>query len=132
MPFYRFRLRDGADLLEDECGTWLPNLPAASEHACAVARELMEHRERESRHCKIKIYAENRGPLLVIPFAAVDPTLDHLGLRDRQLIERTSTLIGTLKATLVECTMTYLYSRALSARMRRRPYVVADRGRRVL
>ena len=65
---------------------------------------------------------------MVVPFATVDPTLDHLDGDSRAKIEGFSALVAEAKATMTECKMTLLASRATEARLQRRPYIAADRG----
>ena len=49
MPRFYFHVRDGKDLIEDEEGNDLPDLPSALAEAEAPAREIMADRLRQGR-----------------------------------------------------------------------------------
>jgi Domain of unknown function (DUF6894) len=85
MPFYRFALHDGESAFEDE-GVWLANDEQAIEHAHGVARELMHARESQTRGWHIDVFEDGRQ-VYRVPFARIDPTLDHLGPQERTTVE---------------------------------------------
>src|SRR5215472_8308926 len=77
MPRYTFKLRDDDNGVEDDF-VILPNAEIAHSYACDVVRELMDHRERSTRHWRLDVYQDNSEKVFEIPFSALDHTLDHL------------------------------------------------------
>ena len=77
MPTYTFKLRNGGSGVEDDTGLSLPNAQSAFDYAHGVVRELMMHRERQTRDWHLDVY-EDGTKIFAIPFATV-PT--ELGMR---------------------------------------------------
>ena len=69
--------------------------------------------------------------VLTLPFATVDPTLDHLQPELRQLIERLSESQRQLAETMFSSEALMYYERATAARWSGRPYLAARFGQRV-
>jgi hypothetical protein len=132
MPIYTFDLRDGTEGVEDRTGADLPDRDAALQYAHEVALELMSCRERQTRCWRLDVY-EDHGPRVIeLPFASIDPTLDHLdpkvrrnlaGLYDRQRSLRE--VIHLARSTMHE-------SRALVARSRGKPYLAVHAGKKTI
>src|SRR5215469_16101253 len=79
MAIYTFRLRDGRGDVEDATGVELPDRDRAFRYANAVVHKLMRSRELETRSWRLEIYeGGDDRPICEIPFASVDPSLDHL------------------------------------------------------
>jgi hypothetical protein len=131
MPRYYFNLRDGTGSLADPYGTDLADDGTAGNHARAVARELMRHCELQRRHWLLEVYNEHGKPLFAVPFASVDCTLDHVAPQRRHLIEQTSERRRILAEVISDCRQTLQKSRAIQARARGKPYLIAERGRRI-
>ena len=134
MPTYTFKLRDGRGGLEDATGVALPNRDAALRYGHDVVHELMRSRELETRPWCLEVYEGdgNDSPIGEIPFASVDPSLDHLAPNLRTMVEGVSErkrllsdVIHTVKDTIQE-------SRALVARARGKPYLASRFGRPVI
>ena len=87
MPTYQFNLktRDGAII--DPEGTDLPNDASAYAYAEAVARELMAHREPQTRFWRLEVRDNSRLPKRDLLFASIDATLSHLTPELRSSVE---------------------------------------------
>jgi len=131
MALYHFNLRDGRGGVADLEGTDLPNLGAAKAHATLVARELLYHNELRSRAWQLDVYDEDGELGFVLPFASVDPTLDHLGGPLRGLVERLSESKRTITETMFGLESMRYCARAANARRTGRPYLTARFGQRV-
>src|SRR5262245_22568509 len=125
MPVYTFRLRDGHGDVEDTTGVQFSDRDSALGYARDVVDELMRSREAETRPWCLDVYEgdEADSPIGEIPFASVDPSLDHLTPKYRAMVESVSErkrllsdVIHTVKGTLME-------SQALVARARGKPYL---------
>ena len=134
MPTYTFKLRDGRGGLEDASGVTLPDRETALRYAHDVIHELMRSRELETRSWCLEVYenGENDSPICEVPFASLDPSLDHLAPNFRTMVEGISErkrllsdVIHTVKDTIQE-------SRALVARARGKPYLASRFGRAVI
>jgi len=132
MPKYKFKLSDDSGGVEDDFGVSLPNAEIAYRYACDVARELMDHRERRVRHWRLDVYEDNGEKVFEIPFASVDQTLDHLTPDCRAAVEQCAQRIRSLKDVYYDATLTRRESQSLVARSRGKPYLAADRGRKVI
>jgi hypothetical protein len=77
MPTYTFKLSNGGSGVEDDTGLSLPNTESAFDYAHGVVRELMLHREQQTRDWRLDVY-EDGAKVFAIPFATV-PT--ELGMR---------------------------------------------------
>jgi hypothetical protein len=88
MPVYTFKLRDGRGGVEDTAGVKLPGRASAIRYAHDVVHELMRSREVETRSWCLEVFeAETDRPTFELPFASVDPSLDHLTPKFRTLVE---------------------------------------------
>jgi uncharacterized protein DUF6894 len=127
MPLYTFELQDGECPVEDETGMWFADRDDAVEHARNVARQLMTAREREARAWRLDVY-EDGQPVCQIPFASIDPTLDHLTPHLRSTVEASCESIRSFKQVVAAAYETVRESRALVARAQGRPYLATERG----
>lgn len=75
MRLFYFILKRGGDSIADREGQEFPDEIAARRHAIAVARELMLHRETETRTWRIQVCDDYLLPLFEEPFAQIDETL---------------------------------------------------------
>jgi hypothetical protein len=133
MPVYTFKLRDGRGGVEDATGVAFPSRDSALRYAHDVVHELMRSREIETRPWCLAIYeGADDSPICEIPFASVDPSLDHLAPTLRSMVESMSErkrllsdVIHTAKGTIQE-------SRALVARARGKPYLASRFGKAVI
>jgi hypothetical protein len=132
MPRYTFKLRDDDHGLEDDFGVSLPNNEIAHSYACDVVRELMDHREQRTRHWRLDVYEDNAEKVFEIPFASVDQTLDHLRPDYRAAVQQCAQRIRSLKDVYYAATLTRRESQSLVARSRGKPYLAADRGRKII
>jgi hypothetical protein len=131
LPRYTFKLCDDAGGVEDDIGVSLPNAEMAYRYACDVASELMSCRELRTRHWQLDVY-DGMEKLFEIPFASLDPTLDHLTAEQRELIEHNSRLMRSLRDAVHAASLTGREARSLVARSRGKPYLAAERGRKVI
>ena len=127
MAAYTFRLLDGCGEVEDETGVNFGHPDHAIRYARDVVHELMRNRELETRSWRLDVYENGDGPICTIPFASIDPTLDHLlpNLRTEALSERQRLFREALHAA----NATVRESRALVARSRGKPYLATQFGR---
>ena len=132
MPVYTFELRDGDRKIEDDDGVNLPDRDHAFHYALDVAHELMSCREAQTRSWRLDVYEGNREQIFQLPFARIDPTLDHLVPEVRKAVERTSDLSRSLKETMAAARVTVRESRALVALSRGRPYLATEMGERTI
>jgi hypothetical protein len=135
MPIYSFTLRDGSGILEDENGVELPDDNSANQYGHDVAHELMKSRELETRSWCLDVYEEGGGRIGEIPFARVDPTLDHLTPKWRTAVEGIAERKRLLGDVISAVDATVQESRALVARARqavpREPVRQTDHPRRL-
>jgi hypothetical protein len=92
----------------------------------------MDHREQRTRHWRLDVYEDNAEKVFEIRFASVYQTLDHLTPDYRAAVERCAQRIRSLKDVYYDATLTRRESQSLVARSRGKPYLVADRGRKVI
>jgi hypothetical protein len=128
MPRYTFELQDGEHPIGDGSGVWFDDRESALGHAQAVARELMSARERETRTWRLDVY-EDGNRIEQIPFAHLDPTLDHLHPTLRTSVERACNSARDFRQAMSTARATLRESRALVARSRGKPYLATDRGK---
>jgi hypothetical protein len=88
MPVYYFNLCNGGAGLLDQDGAELPDLDAAKAYAAQIARELMNRDEHKKRPGRLDVVDADGERVFEVPFAAVDPSLDHLEPELRALVER--------------------------------------------
>jgi hypothetical protein len=132
MPRYTFRLRDDDAGVEDDTGVSLPDVEVAYRYACDVVHELMNCREQRTRFWQLDVYEGEGKKVFEIPFARLDPTLDHLTAPLRDMIEHNARRVRSLKDTLCATQATVQETRSLVARSRGKPYLAAVRGRKII
>jgi hypothetical protein len=132
MPRYTFKLCDDGGGVEDNVGVNLPDGETAYRYACDVASELMNCRELRTRHWRLDVYQDDRKKIFEIPFAKLDPTLDHLTMEHRELVEHNSRLIRSLEDAVYAAKLSGSEARSLVALSRGKPYLATDRGRKVI
>jgi hypothetical protein len=128
MPVYTFNLRDGEDGAEDQTGVTLPDRDQAYQYASEVAHELMKGWEPQARFWRLDVY-EDSELIFAIPFASIDPTLDHMAPKLRAGLETIYDRQRSHKEAMHEARATARESRALVAQSRGKPYLATDRGR---
>jgi len=131
MPIYTFRLRDGRGDMEDTTGVQLPDRDSALRYARDVVQELMRSREVETRAWCLDVYEGDTAdsPICNIPFASVDPSLDHLTPKYRSMMEVMSERKRLLGDVIHAAHATIQESRALVARAQGRPYLACRFGK---
>ena len=133
MAIYTFRLRDGRGDVEDATGVELPDGDRAFRYANAVVHELMRSRELETRSWRLEIYeGGDDRPICEIPFASVDPSLDHLTPKLRTMVESISERKRLLGDVIHSAKGTIQESRALVARARGKPYLASRFGKPII
>ncbi|SRR5579884_1752709 len=132
MPTYTFKLRDGDCGLEDRTGVSLPDLNHARRYARDVARELMSHREGQTRYWRLDVYGERGEQVFTLPFASVDSTLDHLLPEFRARIEQTCDQRRSLCEAIFAAHAAVREAQALVSRSRGKPYVASRDGQRTI
>jgi hypothetical protein len=132
MPVYTFELRDGDRTVEDGSGVHLPDRDRAFQYALDVAQELMSCREAQTRTWRLDVYDSNGGRIFELPFASIDPTLDHLAPEMRTTVERVCDRHRSLREAMAAARVTVRESRALVALSRGRPYLATELGERTI
>lgn len=132
MPLYTFKLRQGSAPLADDAGIHLPDREQALVYGKEVARELMQGREAKTRSWRLDIYENHGDRVFELPFAAIDPTLDHLVPEFRSTVERLSNAYRSWQETVHAARVTMRESRALVARSRGKPYLATFAGERTI
>jgi hypothetical protein len=131
MSIYYFNLRDGGAGVLDLEGIELPNLSAAKAYAVQVARELLRPNEIKKRGWRLDVCDGEGKRVFVVPFAQVDPSLDHLEPGLRKLIEQVAEACRRLGETMFTSETLVRHSRATDARRMGKPYLAARHGQRV-
>ncbi len=131
MPRYTFKLSDDDNGVEDDFGVSLPNAESAFRYACDVVGELMNRREQATRDWRLDVY-EDGNNVFALPFASVDHTLDHLRPDYRKAVELISGQRRALKDAWEQTKITEREAKALVARSRGKPYLAADRGKKII
>jgi hypothetical protein len=123
---YTLELRDGSNWIEDEVA--MPDRERAFEYARTVVRELMCCRERQTRTWRLDVYEDKGERVFAIPFARFDETLGNLSSKGRETIADLCDRRRTLEEAISTAVVTMRESRALVARSRGKPYLVAAFG----
>ena len=132
MPNYTFELRDGSDPIEDDVGVSLTDRQDAYQYARGVVRELMSGREAQTRTWRLDVYENSAERVFAIPFATIDATLDALDPEFRALVERACERNRALREVISDVQTTVQEARALVARSRGKPYLIANLGKRTI
>ena len=125
MPRYTLELNDGEYPSSDD--VWFTDREHAIDHAHTVARELMFGRELGCRTWRLDVY-ENGTLIHKIPFASIDPALDHLGPVLRMTVEQSCDTLRSYREAVCAAQATMREGRALVARSRGKPYLATERG----
>ncbi len=131
MPTYTFKLHDGKSGLEDKTGVGLRDREQALHYARSVIHELANCREVQTRLWRLDVY-ESDQRIFEIPFASVDPTLDHLHPIYRTIVEDACDRQRSFSSALHTAWLTVQESRALVARSRGKPYLASRFGRSII
>lgn len=131
MTQYVFDLHDGRGIATVGEQLEFPGDEAAFNHGQDVVRDLMRNRYLQTRSWRLDIFRANGECVAQLPFAQLDPTLDHLISPARALIERWSQSRLALAEEIAVARATIREARALVAQSRGKPYVVAVGGRTV-
>src|SRR5262249_44204760 len=129
MPTYTFKMLDGCGDVEDESGVSLRDHDHALRYARDVIHELMRNREVETRSWRLDVYENGDGPIYAIPFAGIDPTLDHLVPKLRTMVEAMCERKGLPGKVVPVVTAPRQEPRLLVARPRAKPYLPSRFGR---
>jgi hypothetical protein len=132
MPVYTFELRDGDRTIQDSSGVHLPDRDRAFQYARDVAHELMSCREAQTRSWRLDVYDDDAERIFELPFARIDPTLDHLVPEMRTTVERMCDRYRSLREAMAAARITVRESRALVALSRGRPYLATELGERTI
>ena len=132
MPNYRFALRDGQGDIDDESAVALADEADALRYARTVVHELMRSREAQTRTWRLDVYDEAGECLIALPFASLDPTLDHLRPELRTLVEKYCDRRRAVGETIHSVGTTVRESQALLAQSRGKLYVAARSGRKTI
>ena len=132
MPNYTFELRDGRGGLDDETAVWFTDRAHASRYAQTIVHELMRSRETQTRTWRLDVYDEGGTRVIELPFASLDPTLDHLRPELRAMVEKFCDRRRAVDEMIYAACNTVRESQALVARSRGRLYVAASSGEKTI
>lgn len=132
MPHYTFKLSGAFALLSDDTGLYLPDRERAFVYAKEVVRELMQGREDSSRTWRLDVYEDRLERVFEVPFAALDPTLDHLRPELRRIVEWVCDGRRSSREAVHAARATIREARALVARSRGKPYLAAIAGEQTI
>jgi hypothetical protein len=100
VPIYSFKLRSDENVSADDEGVSLPNPKLAYRYACDVVRELMRHRESQTRCWSLEVHEQPLGRIFEIPFAEIDPTLEASPEKWRSVVEQLWQRVRSLEDAL--------------------------------
>lgn len=132
MPNYRFALRDGQGDIDGEGAVALADEADALRYARTVVHELMRSREVPTRTWRLDVYDEDGERVIALPFASLDPSLDHLRPELRTMVENYCDRRRTVSETIYAVGNTVRESQALVAQSRGKLYVAAHSGRKTI
>lgn len=87
MQLFYFVLNTPREIIPDPEGQELADTAAAWHHAVAVARQLMQNREADTRGWRIQVCDDYLTPLFDVFFAEVDVSLAHIPVHVQASIE---------------------------------------------
>ncbi len=132
MPNYTFEINDGCGGIDDGADVDLADGSQALQYAQEVAHELMRSREPQTRSWRLDVYDEAGKRVIELPFATVDPTLDHLRPAVRAMVEKYCDRRRSVDEMIFAARNTVRESRALVARSRGKFYVAAEGGTKTI
>jgi Domain of unknown function (DUF6894) len=132
MPNYRFALRDGQGDIDAAAAVLFADPTDALRYAQTVVHELMRSREAETRTWRLDVYDEGGECVIALPFASLDPTLDHLRPEFRAMVEKFCDRRRAVDEAVHAVEATVRESRALVARSRGKFYVAARAGEKTI
>lgn len=132
MPNYTFELRDGSGGIDDETGVALADSADALHYAQTIVHELMRSREAQTRTWRLDVYDEAGACVIELPFASVDPTLDHLRPELRAMVEKFCDRRRSVDELVYIARNTVSELRALVAKSRGKLYVAARSGEKTI
>jgi uncharacterized protein DUF6894 len=132
MPRYTFQLKDDDSGGKDDTGVSLLNDENAYRYACDVVRELMRGREPLTRAWQLDVHRDDEEKLFEIFFASLDPTIEHLLPELKETVQQVCRQCRSIKDALYDVRITRREAQALVALSRGKPYLAADRGRKVI
>ena len=132
MPNYRFALRDGQGDIDDASAVVLADEADALRYARTVVHELMRSREVQTRTWRLDVYDEGGARVIALPFASLDPTLDHLRPELRAMVEQFCDRRRAVDEAIYAVGNTLRESQALVAQSRGKLYVAARAGAKTI
>ena len=100
MPIYSFKLRSDENLFADDAGVSFPHHKPTYHYACGVVRELMRHREWETRCWSLEVHEQSQGKIFDIRFAEIDSILEALPENWRSAVEQLWQGVRSLQGAL--------------------------------
>ena len=128
MPTYWFNLKTMDGTIIDPEGTDLLNDASAHAYAKAVARELMAHRELQTRFWRLEVRDSGRLAKRDLLFASIDETLSHLTPELRSSVEGLCACSASLVEGIGAIKLTLLDVKATIARAEGALYLAAVNG----
>jgi len=101
VQLYYFVLKAGRQIIPDQEGRELPDEVAARAHAVAVAQQLMQHREMQTRNWRIQVCDDYLKPLFEVYFAEVGETLKGFSLHLQDSIKDVARTAASLDDALL-------------------------------
>jgi hypothetical protein len=116
MPLFYFTLKAGQKTIPDPEGQELADMSAARLHALVVARQLMRHREKESRSWRIQVCDDYLQPLFEVFFAEIDESFEGTPQHLQAAIEDVARMVAALDDCMVAMRVTLSDARAILVR----------------
>jgi hypothetical protein len=128
MPVYFFNLKTTDAEIRDPDGTEFDDEPTAWEHARQVARELMKHREPQSRSWRIDVRDGEGRHCFELLFASVDDSIAPLDPELRTLIENLHRKQASLVDAIAAVRLALRHIQATTARSKGKPFLASLDG----
>jgi Domain of unknown function (DUF6894) len=128
MPTYFFNVKTDQGTITDTDGTDLPDQASARSYAEIVARELMAHREPQTRSWRLDVRDSDGLPCFDLLFATLDGSLGHLTPELRSAVESLCASSGSIAEAIRETKLTLLEVKATIARAEGALYLAAVNG----
>jgi hypothetical protein len=128
MPIYFFNLHTPNSVVRDPSGTDLPDEGSARAHALAVARELMRHREAQTRSWQLFVSDSEGREVFQTLLATADESLERFSPELRSSMEAMHAQSASLSDTIRSVHHSILRLQGTMARAEGAPYLAAIGG----
>jgi hypothetical protein len=128
MPTYYFNLKNGDAGFVDTTGEDLAGDEEAREYARDVALELLQGCEMPRRHWVIEAVDERGNCVLSLAFVSVDPSLNHLDVDTRRVVEDSCRILRNCRETRFKSKLLSEKTRSMAGKRTGKLYLAAAFG----